>query len=374
MAGLRAAEALRAEGYRGSLVLIGDEPGLPYDRPPLSKEILLHELQKADIALHFADEIVAERMLGHAIALDPEARRITLADGQSVSFDGLVIATGSTPRRLAELEPDGKSVFELRKLSDSLGLRARLDPGRRLLVVGSGFIGVEVASMAVKLGLRVSMVGSSAPLKVAGELVSSVASTLLRTANVDLHLGHTIVQRSVIDGAHQIVLDNGDTIAADVILVAIGAVPQVHWLSESGLQLGDGLVCDATLHAAENIVAAGDIVNWPNLRFDASPMRVEHWANAIEQGRAAARALLSGPDAQPFDSVPSFWSDHFGLRLQSIGALALADEFRISDGDPAEGRFAAGAYRNGQLVGAVTYGMPRGLLKHRAVLALPHHV
>lgn len=370
MAGLRAAEALRSEGFAGSLVIIGDELHPPYDRPPLSKELLLRQVQEPDITLSFAEEIDAEWMVGHAaVGLNADARVVTLADGRSVDFDGLVIATGSAPRRLRGVEPDGDSVFQLRKLDDSLSLRAKLETGSRLLIVGCGFIGVEVASRARQLGLHVSMVSRGMPLAVAGDLVTGVVTTMLHAADVDLHFGHTIVAHGVEGGAHQVTLDDGSTITADVVLVAIGAVPEIGWLADSGLQLGDGVLCDATLHAAPNVVAAGDIANWPNPKFAGLPMRVEHWANATEQGRAAARALLRGPDAQSFGSVPSFWSDHFGVRLQSIGVLSLADEFRVSDGDPAEGRFAAGAYRDGQLVGAIAYAMPRALLKHHGALS-----
>jgi len=370
LAGVRAAETLRAQGFDGQLVIVGDEQQPPYDRPPLSKEMLLQKVQAEDIALRISDAVHAEWLLGQAATgLDVGARVITLADGGTVGFDGLVIATGSSPRRLPNLVPDRKSVFELRSLSDATHLRDRLIPGSRLIIAGSGFIGIEVASGARQLGLEVAMVSLDPPLAVAGALVSECVSGMLREADISLHLGRSVADHTVTEGTHGVILDDGTTLEADIVLVAVGAVPQIGWLAHSGLELGNGLICDETLHAAPNVVAAGDVACWPNPTFGGLPMRVEHWSNAIEQGAAAAKSLLHAADAVPFASVPSFWSDHFGVRLQSIGAVGLAEEFRISDGDPADRRFAAGAYRNGHLVGAIAYAMPRALIKHRSSLA-----
>ena len=369
LAGIRAAEGARAEGFDGRIVVIGDEPHLPYDRPPLSKAVLLDEREPAEAEVTVADGSGIEWWLGNrALALDVDCRKITTADGRILPFDGLVIATGSRPRALPDLCPDGESVFVLRTADDALALRSALRPGARLLIVGGGFIGMEVASAAVRRGLAVSMVSLDPPLAAAGPLVARTTSRILDAAGVDLHIGRSIAEHEPAPPVHNIRLDDGTRLAADAVLIAIGAVPATDWLTDSGLALGDGVLCDETLHAGPSVVAAGDVANWPNPSFGGRRMRIEHWSNAVEQGRAAGRALVRGPQAAPFAAIPSFWSDHFGVRLQSVGLPGSADDHRVTDGRPGENRFAAAGYRGGTLVGAVAYEMPRALIRHRATL------
>jgi NADPH-dependent 2,4-dienoyl-CoA reductase/sulfur reductase-like enzyme len=368
LAGVRATETLRREGYAGRLTVLGEEPYAPYDRPPLSKELLTGEMAPEELALTVAPEAEAEWRLGErAVALDTAARTIRTAVGDELAYDGLLIATGSAPRRVPGLEPDGARIVEVRTIEDGLRLRELLAGASSVLVVGAGFVGVEVASSARTLGLQTTVVTLEPPLLPAGPLAGVVAEELLEEHGVDVWLGRTVLQ--VADGVAT--LDDGTTLAADVIVVAIGARPRVDWLAGSGLQLDDGIVCDACLRAigVAGVVAAGDVARWPNPLFGGRSLRVEHWSNAVEQGTAAARALLAGADAEPYAGLPSFWSDHFGTRLQSIGLPALADEFVITDGTVAERRFAAGAYREGELVGAVAYGMPRALIPLRAQLS-----
>lgn len=369
LAGIRAAEAARAEGFDGRIVVVGDEPHVPYDRPPLSKAVLLAEREPAETAVTVADGSDIEWRLGRrAAALDTRGRTVTTAGGETLSYDGLVVATGSRPRTLPGLDPDGDSVFVLRTADEALGLRSALRPGARLLIVGGGFIGVEVASAAVRRGLTVSMVSLDPPLIAAGPIVSGAASRMLGDAGVELSVGRTIAGHRRVSAGHDITLDDGTDLRADIVLVAIGAEPATDWLAGSGLSLGNGVRCDETLHAAPNVVAAGDVADWPNPSFGGRRMRIEHWSNAVEQGTAAGRALVRGPDAAPFGSIPSFWSDHFGVRLQSVGLPALAADFQVTDGDPGDGTFAAAGYRDGALVGAVAYAMPRALIRHRAAL------
>ena len=307
-----------------------------------------------------------------ATELGLDARVVRTASGRELSFDGLVIATGSAPRRLRGLEPDMPGVLELRTVDHSLALREHLMQRPHLLLVGAGFIGVEVACTARAHGAEVTIVSLDPPLAPAGELVSGVCAGMLSDYDVDMNIGRTVVEVLGESSFEGVVLDDGTRIEADLALVAVGAAPVTSWLEGSGLELQDGVVCDASCAAlgVENVVAAGDVARWPNPVFDSAPMRIEHWTNAVEQGSAAALTLMRGsnPDTV-YAPVPSFWSDHFGVRLQSVGLPALADETTVVDGSLEERRFAAECRRDGRLVGAITYGMPRALLKYRIALA-----
>ncbi len=373
LAGLRAGEKLRAEGFDGTLTMVGAEPHLPYDRPPLSKELLVGTREPEGVALRVAPGLDAEWVLGDAATrLDLVTRRLRTASGRELPFDGLVIATGSRPRRLPGLDPSRPGVHELRTLDDALRLREALAGRPRVVMVGCGFIGVEVASTARTLGADVAVVSLDPALAIAGPLVSGVATAMLADHGVHVHLGRRIERVLGAGRVEGLVLDDGTRLEADHVVVAVGAQPEVEWLEGSGLQLDGGIACDASSAAlgAEHVVAAGDVARWPNPLFGGVPMRVEHWTNAVEQGMAAARTLLhgSGPDTA-YRSVPSFWSNHFGTRVQSVGMPGLADRTEVVDGSVAERRFVAAAYRGDDLVGAVTYGSPRGLAPFRAQLA-----
>jgi NADPH-dependent 2,4-dienoyl-CoA reductase/sulfur reductase-like enzyme len=373
LAGLRAAETLRDEGYAGGVTLLGAEEHRPYDRPPLSKEVLAGEMDAADLALSAAGDLDVEWRLGErAVGLDTGSRAVKTASGETLNYDGLILATGSRARMLPVFDPGHDGVHVLRTLGDSLRLRAALRPGVRLLIVGCGFIGVEVAASARTLGVEVTVVGLDPPLAPAGPLASAVAADLMTRAGVRLHAGCGIVGARAEGQGHRVELSDGTVVEADEIVVAVGSAPNIEWLADSGVGLGDGVLCDATLHAegSDDVVAAGDIARWPNPLYGDLSMRVEHWTNAVEQGSAAARALLAGRHrAQPFKSVPSFWSDHFGIRLQSVGLPSLADRFDVLAGDPAGGTFAAAAYAGDVLVGGVAYGLPRALVPVRLKLA-----
>jgi NADPH-dependent 2,4-dienoyl-CoA reductase/sulfur reductase-like enzyme len=210
------------------------------------------------------------------------------------------------------------------------------------------------------------------PLAIAGELISGVSAAMLADHGVNLHIGRTVSEVLGGESFGGVVLDDGTRIEADVALVAVGAAPVTDWLEGSGLELSGGVLCDSScaVLGVENVVAAGDVARWPNPVFDSAPMRIEHWTNAVEQGSAAALTLLHGstPDTV-YAPVPSFWSDHFDTRLQSVGLPGLADETTVVDGSIEERRFVAECRRGGRLVGAITYGMPRGLLKYRIALS-----
>lgn len=373
MAGLRAAERLRAKGFDGALTVIGAEPHLPYDRPPLSKQFLAGEAGMDKLALHGVSELAADWVLGTAVTgLDLSERRVTTATADAYPFDGLVIATGSHPRQLRNLDLGKPGIYALRTVDDARALHDALAASpRRVLIVGGGFIGVEVASTCRKLGLDVTIVTLDPPLVVAGPLVSGVCTEMLVDHGVDVRVGLTVARTRGADRVEGVVLVDGSEVAADVVVVAVGAVPTTEWLEGSGVMLSNGVVCDASCAVAgvPAVVAAGDVARWPNPRFGSVPMRIEHWTNAVEQGTAAAVTLLegSGPHTA-FSSVPLFWSDHFDGRVQSIGLPNLADRWEIVEGTVESRKFAAALYRDDRLIAAIGYNSPRAIVQYRGKL------
>ncbi|MBB4661729.1 NAD(P)/FAD-dependent oxidoreductase [Conexibacter arvalis] len=378
LAGYHAARELRALGFDGEVTVVGAEPHRPYDRPPLSKELLAGRRTAAEIALALDDAPDVEWLLGTAATGLDLDRRVVLAGAREVAFDGLVIATGARPATLPglpELAPGRPGVHALRSLDDAQRLRGDLRPGARLLIVGAGFVGVEVATVAAAAGCEVAIVTLDPPLAVAGPQASAVCRGLLEEAGVRLLSGRTVASVEERGGERVALLDDGAPVAFDAALVAIGARPAVDWLEGSGLVLEDGVVCDASLAAvgAVAVVAAGDVARWPNAATGGALTRVEHWGNAVEQGAAAARTLLEGPGPHTAHAaVPEVWSDHLGARLQTVGELRGAARFEVVAGAVEERRFAAAAYDAGErLVGAVAYDMPRELTRWREQLTEP---
>ncbi|MER7379015.1 NAD(P)/FAD-dependent oxidoreductase [Streptomyces lanatus] len=354
-AGLAAAETLRREGYDGTLTLVGDEPHAPYDRPPLSKQILSGEWSTQQLPLRAyadLDALNLDLRLGlAATGLDVTDRTVRLANGSGVPYDGLILATGVRPRRLP-----GEGAHVLRSLDDALALRDRLSPGRRLVVVGAGFLGAEAAAVAWRLGCEVTLL-EPAPVPLAhavGTEVGRVLSQAHLDHGVNLRTGVTVAEVTE-DGVR---LADGELVEADEILVAIGSLPNTEWLTDSGLAVGDGVVCDQYCEVAQGVYAAGDVARWHNPLFGVA-MRIEHRTNAAEQGMAAARNLLAAPEARrPFAPVPYFWSDQYDMKVQAYGYLRGHDEVAVVEGDLADRRFLA-AYRTGQrLTGVLSVGMP----------------
>jgi NADPH-dependent 2,4-dienoyl-CoA reductase/sulfur reductase-like enzyme len=375
LAGLRATETLRREGYDGRLVVIGAEPHLPYDRPPLSKELLAGEVEGADIALRRApyDDLDLEfRLATRAVRLDLDARLVELDDGDDVAFDGAVLATGSAPRVLPDTPPlDG--LFVLRTLDDALAIRARLDGSPRVVVVGAGFIGSEVAATCRQRGLDVTVLEAlPAPLvRGLGPVLGAVCGELHRDHGVDLRLGVGVAGFDGRGRVERVRLDDGSTTEADLVVVGVGVAPVTEWLEGSGLTLDNGVVCDESLLAAPGVVAAGDITRWPNPLFDGELMRLEHWTNASDMGVASAKRLLygNGTDPEPFAPVPFVWSDQYDRKIQTAGHFRGDDEMVVVHGSLEERRFVAVFGRDGRIVGVLGFSMPAKLMQYRRLIA-----
>lgn len=361
LAGLYSAQALRDQGFDGRLVVIGDEPHRPYDRPPLSKDFLAGKIEADALAIEAPDDSLdADWFLGGAaVALDPTTREVVLAGGERISSDGVVIATGARARSLPE-SADLAGVHVLRTLDDAHALRMELVAGARLVVIGAGFIGGEVASTAKALGLDVTVV-EALPTPLAGPLgveMGAVVSGLHEDAGVRLRCG-VGVRRLVGRGRVEAVqLADGTLLPADLVVVGIGAVPNVEWLSGSGVELGNGVQCDRQGRTSvPGVVAVGDCASWHEPRLG-RPYRVEHWTGAMERPALAVASLLhgsesggSGPDAGS-TNVPYFWSDQYEVRIQFAGHAAEADSVTVEDGS-VESRSLLAVYRRGDVPVAV---------------------
>jgi NADPH-dependent 2,4-dienoyl-CoA reductase/sulfur reductase-like enzyme len=398
LAGLRACEGLRERGFEGRITLLGEEAHAPYDRPPLSKQFLAGEWDLDRVVLAAPDRLASlelELRLGpshRAIQLDLAARRLSLASGESVSFDGLVLATGSAARRLPGIS-GLPGTYVLRTLDDAVALRNVLvRPGARLVLPRAGFIGLEVAATARRLGAEVTVVEPlEIPLgRVLGPVAGSACELMHREEGVRFHL-QTVIE--AVDAGEageageaqplRCHLSNGQTLECDAILVGIGAAPSLGWLDGSGLSAGpDGIVCDATLLAGPGVVVAGDVARWPLPLHTAAPapaaetVRVEHRTNAAEQGGYAAQTLLAhlglapavAPAEEPSYAVPYVWSDQYNVKIQVLGLPRPDDEVIVVEGDPAERRFLALHGRGGRLVGVVGFARPRHVMSLRPFL------
>ncbi|MHB1986896.1 MAG: NAD(P)/FAD-dependent oxidoreductase [Acidimicrobiales bacterium] len=379
LAGLRACEGLRARDFQGEIVLVGEEDHDPYDRPPLSKQFLSGEWDLERLWLRKKPEMAAldlevRKGADHrADRLELEPRSVTLGSGERLSFDGLVIATGARARTLRGFEAL-PGAYVLRTIDDSRKIRSVLArTGLRLLVIGAGFIGMEVAATARKLGCEVTVVEPlKTPLaRVLGPLAGRACQALHEAHGVRLIFGSVVESVSAhgADGPLTAILDNGTTLEADAVLLGVGAAPNVSWLEGSGLDVGpEGLRCDGTLRAAPGVVAAGDLVSWPFGAGGAS-VRLEHRTNAAEQGDHAAGTLLGSTDL--FDTVPYVWSDQYDAKIQVLGIPKPDDECVVVDGSTKEGRFVALYARDGLLSAAVAFSMPRSLMAFRTLLKTP---
>ncbi|KQT89009.1 FAD/NAD(P)-binding oxidoreductase [Methylobacterium sp. Leaf466] len=384
LAGLRGAESLRLAGHRGPLTIVGDEPHLPYDRPPLSKHVIAGEMAPDATTLpHRLDLDAAWRLGAGAAGLDRQARTIVLSDGERLPYDRLLIATGARARPWHdEAEGTLEGVFTLRGRDDAAALRAALAAApKRVLIVGGGFIGCEVASVCRDLGLPVTLVDPlPAPLaKVLGLAVSGFLRDWIAAAGVEVRSNTGLRSLDGRDGrVVGATLDDGSTIAADVVVVALGAVPNTGWLEGSGLALESGaLVCDghARVRAQDGglhpeIRAAGDVALWPHPLYDGRMVRLEHWGNAVAQGEYAGRALALGDGDRPaFAGMPEFWSNQFGITIKLAGLTEGADSLAVVQGSLKDRRFLAVYGRAGRTVAALSVDCARWLPAYAEAIA-----
>lgn len=394
MAGLRTAEALRRNGYEGELVVVGEEAHLPYNRPPLSKEVLADQVSHEVVAFPMRSALeTVEWILGHrAVGLDLSDRVVHLDDGQRITCDGVVIATGLRPRRLPMDTPpasgsSGRHV--LRTLDDAAALRSELGPGVRVVVLGAGFIGCEVAATARKLGCEVTSVAIDPypMVRPLGEQIGAEMQRRHEAQGVKFRLGVGVTGFTGSDRITGVELSSGEVLPADVVVEAISSHCNTEWLEGSGLDISDGVLTDGLLRvcttdgrAVDSIHAVGDLARFPNPLFDDIPRRVEHWNIPTETGKRAGAALAAflsgagydGVADKPFAPMPAFWSDQYDLRIQSYGMLGIATEQRLLEG-ALDSDFVMGFFAGDELVGVVGVGMLPQTNAYRAQIGAHSH-
>jgi NADPH-dependent 2,4-dienoyl-CoA reductase/sulfur reductase-like enzyme len=375
-AGLSVAETLRRQGFDGRITMIGDEPELPYDRPPLSKEILSGRWPDERVWLRDEATIAGLELdfrLGvRADGVDPATKTVTLADGAIVGYDDLVIATGVRPRWLPGTE-GVPGVHVLRTLADARALKALLEQNPRLVIVGAGFLGAEVAAVARAAGAQVTLVSDlEAPLSdVLGRDLGELLIGTHREHGVEVVTGALVEQVLTAGGrAAGVRLADGRTIEADAVLVSIGSVPNVEWLAGSGIECGNGVLCDEFCRAGPGVWAAGDVASWRHPVLG-TRLRIEHRTNAAEQGMAVARNILSGGDPAPFAPVPYIWSDQYDLKIQIYGLPRGAEKFALTEGS-VDDRALVGVYgKDDRVCAAVGINKIRAIRAAHALVATP---
>ncbi|MEV0236370.1 FAD-dependent oxidoreductase [Nonomuraea sp. NPDC050786] len=371
LAGLRAAEALREEGFSGSLTIIGDEPYEPYDRPPLSKQVLKGWVPADHTVLPRAREVDAQWRLGvAATGLDRATKQVRLADGEQVPYDRLLIATGTRARQWpnpAEAALEG--VFSLRSRDDAARLQQALAARpSRVLVIGGGFIGSEVASVCRELDIPVTLTErGSAPLVGAlGGVIGEIAAQMQRDHGVDLRCGVSVssLEGDAAGHVRRARLSDGSTVEADVVLAALGSIRNVEWLQGSGLAAGFwGVGCDAGGRAfdingvvTDSVYVAGDVARAPHVLYEYQFLAMEHWDNAVLGAEVAAHNMVNlEPHYRPHLLLPGFWSGQFGVNIKSVGVPPFGDEIVFTQGSVKDRCFAAAYGRRGRVVAAVTF-------------------
>lgn len=365
LAGMSTARELRSRGFDGAITLIGEEPHAPYDRPPLSKQFLTAGWSAEKLRLPGHDELaeldISTRPNSTAVSSDLSARTVTLQDGTRVPFDRLVAATGVAPR---DFPTAGRAPHTLRSIEDARRTAEELRPGKRVVVIGTGFMGTEVAWAARALGCEVALVGiDPAPLPVLGSDIGHVVSAAIAGSGVTLLNSTGVAEiRDGADGAQDVVLADRTVLRADSVIAAIGSRPRVEWLDGNGLDLSDGLLCDAKSRAAPHVYGAGDVARWWHAGLG-HHVRIEHRMNAGEQGRLVARNILGAEE--DFTPVPFFWSDQGANKIVVHGHVTPNATFDLDTGGFAEGRFA-GVYREGdRAVAVLSWNSPKDATRLR---------
>lgn len=371
LAGLRAAEALRDKGFNGSLTIIGDEPHEPYDRPPLSKQVLKGWVPADHTKLPRLRRVDATWKLGvAAVGLDRFNHLVKLANGENVEYDRLLIATGTRARPWPKPEEGAlQGVFTMRTVEDATGLSAALKARpKRVLIVGSGFVGSEIASVCRDLDLDVTVAerGKGPLMGALGGVISEIAAGMMRDAGVDLRTGVAVQGLSGDSSGHvrQAHLSDGTVLDVDVVVASLGSIRNVEWLDGAGLAAGPwGVGCDAGCRAfdingvvTDHIFVAGDVARAPHVLYDYEFISQEHWDNAVFGAEVAANNMINLEVGRvPHLPLPSFWSGQFGVNIKSVGVCSFGDEIVFTQGSPSQRRFAAAYGKRGRIVGAVTF-------------------
>jgi 3-phenylpropionate/trans-cinnamate dioxygenase ferredoxin reductase component len=368
LAAARTAEQLRRSEFTGRITIVSDEAHLPYDRPPLSKEVLRKEVD--DVALkprEFYDEKdIILRLGAAATGLDATAQTVTLADGTVLGYDELVIATGLVPRRIPAF-PDLEGVRVLRSFDESVALREHATEAQHAVVIGAGFIGCEVAASLRSLGVDVVLVEPQpTPLAaVLGEQIGELVARLHRDEGVDVRTGVGVAELRGDTHVEQVVLSDGTELTADLVVVGIGSRPATEWLEGSGIEVDNGVLCDeAGRTSVANVWALGDVASWRDATGHQA--RVEHWSNVADQARVVVPAML-GQDVAPVVVVPYFWSDQYDVKIQCLGEPEATDIVHLVEDDGR--KFLAYYERDGVVVGVVGGGMPGKVMKARGKIA-----
>jgi 3-phenylpropionate/trans-cinnamate dioxygenase ferredoxin reductase component len=369
LAAARTSEQLRRANFDGPVTIVSDEVHLPYDRPPLSKQVLRSELD--DVTLkprEFYDENDITLLLGSAVtSLDTAARSATLANGTTISYDELVIATGLVPKRIPSF-PDLAGIHVLRSFDESMALRGQAANARRAVVVGAGFIGCEVAASLRGLGVEVVMVEPQPePLaSVLGEQIGALVSRLHRAEGVDVRTGIGVSEVAGTDRVEKVVLSDGTELDVDLVVVGIGSRPATEWLAGSGVEVDNGVVCDHVGRtSAPHVWALGDVASWQDATGHQA--RVEHWSNVAEQARVLVPAMLGQDVPSNLVVVPYFWSDQYDVKIQCLGEPEADDVIHLVSDDGR--KFLAYYERDGVVAGVVGGGMPGQVMKTRAKIA-----
>ena len=368
LAAARTAEQLRRSEYTGRITIVSDEVHLPYDRPPLSKEVLRKEVD--DVALKprewYDEKDITLRLGSAATVLDTAGQTVTLGDGTVLGYDELVIATGLVPRRIPAF-PDLEGIRVLRSFDESMALRSHASAARHAVVVGAGFIGCEVAASLRSLGVDVVLVEPQpTPLaSVLGEQIGELVARLHRDEGVDVRLGVGVAEVRGQGHVDTVVLTDGTELTADLVVVGIGSRPATEWLEGSGIEVDNGVICDeAGRTSAPNVWALGDVASWRDATGHQA--RVEHWSNVADQARVVVPALL-GQDVPTNVVVPYFWSDQYDVKIQCLGEPEANDVVHLVEDDGR--KFLAYYERDGVLVGVVGGGLPGKVMKVRAKIA-----
>ena len=368
LAAARTAEQLRRSEYSEPVTIVSDEDHLPYDRPPLSKEVLRAETDDVTLkpAEFYAENDITVLLGNGARTVDTAARKLTLADGSELGYDELIIATGLVPKRIPSF-PDLDGIHVLRNYDESVALRKEAGSARRAVVVGAGFIGCEVAASLRKLGVEVALVEPQpAPLaSVLGQQIGELVARLHRAEGVDVRCGVGVEEVRGSDRVEKVVLGDGTELDADLVVVGIGSKPGTDWLEGSGIALDNGVVCDDHGRAsAPHVWAIGDVASWRhNLGHQ---VRVEHWSNVADQARVLVPAMM-GQEPPAAVSVPYFWSDQYDVKIQCLGEPEADDTVHVVEDDGR--KFLAYYERDGVVAGVVGGGMPGKVMKVRAKIA-----